>query len=56
MSRVFWDGFAKGCIHGSALAAVIMVCACIWLGANGYTLTQHPPEPVLVPIDCKVVA
>ena len=56
MGKSFMDGFALGCLKGCALAGVAGTIACIWLGANGYTLTRQPPEPVLAPIDCRVTA
>lgn len=56
MGANFMEGFQRGCVLGCALVGVAGTIACIWLGANGYTLTRQPPEPVLVPIDCRVTA
>lgn len=56
MSDEFMQGLSHGCLYGCALVGVVATIAGIWLGANGYRVTHQPPEPVLVPIDCKVVA
>lgn len=56
MGRSFMDGFTLGCLKGFALVGVLSLWLFIVLGVNGYRLALHPPEPVLVPIDCKVVA
>lgn len=56
MGKSFVDAFALGCLKVCALAGVLALWLFIVLGANGYTLTRQPPEPMLVPIDCKVTA
>ena len=56
MRTTFLDHFLRGCVLGGALAGVLALWLFIVLIANGYTLTRQPPEPVLVPIDCKVTA
>lgn len=45
-------GFVAGVVAACWLAAAVFASS--WV--CGYRVTQHPPEPVLVPIDCKVVA
>ena len=50
------EALGRGAIAGILFSALVAAAVALLLMVNGYTLTRQPPEPVLVPIDCKVVA